>query len=482
MREPTEVGPGALREPTGVGPGDGGTTGNGSQDSQGSQDEGGVAPGSFRQRRPHPVEFRYPELEAVRALGRVTAYLTPRPQTAKADNDGKDGSATQAVHFRLDDDDDSDGERHASGDSTDTGATSYLATTGLFERRPRHRSRRPPAAWTTSKYFLGDLLEDGQGEHGDGAERSNRARDHDCHDGDAASHDEGSKRDSAESYYDGDSTGHGDHGDCASHMGVVLQQPASLPQPSVTEHLFGAADDGYGADWETEAPRPYRHRSNQHIARRERLEALEEARREVRLRREEAQRGTKLCHVLDLAYVPPEEKERQAQAFLRAQEALDSSDDDVPSHARSVTRSRPSCDDDAVVRDGEVPADETVEQEGEDEGCSDDEAFDGGGQRDHDTASFLGEAIGDGHDGEPTDHEPDGASDNRSTSNTDDHDGVSTNHESDGTSDDHDGESVDHGPDGASDDRGTEDTDDHAGDIPGHASESSTYYGIEESA
>ena len=161
----------ASREPTKAGPSAGGTADNGSQSSQGSQDEAGAVPSSSRQHRPYYAESRNPELELVRALGRVTAHLSPRPPTAETNKDNKvskDSSRAGAVHYRLDGDD-SDEERHASEGSTDTGATSHLATTGLFERRPRTRSRQPPAAWITPK-------EDSQGDHGDGAEDSDRPR------------------------------------------------------------------------------------------------------------------------------------------------------------------------------------------------------------------------------------------------------------------------------------------------------------------
>ena len=91
------------------------------------------------------------------------------------------------------------------------------------------------------------------------------------------------------------------------------------------------------------------------------------------------------------------------------------------------------------------------------------EAFDDGGQQDHDAASLLSGGSGEGHDGESADHGPDGASDNRRTLNTDDHDGEPTDHESDGASDCRDTE-------------GDEEASEYVSD------NYSTYHGTEESA
>ena len=138
--------------------------------------------------------------------------------------------------------------------------------------------------------------------------------------------------------------------------------------------------------------------------------------------------------------------------FQRGQLALDDSDEDDPSHAWTATWDRPSRDDDSVENgdsfersrdddsvqhgdsshaddsvehNGDEPDDDTVEQEGEGEaeGYSDSEVSDGGGQQDHDTASFLSEENGDGRDGATTDHGPDSASDDRGTEGTEDHNG-----------------------------------------------------------
>ena len=73
--------------------------------SSSSQDEGDAAPGSFRQRQQYHAEFRHPELEAVRALGRVTAYLSPRSPTTKESKASKDSSTSEVVHYRPDDGD-----------------------------------------------------------------------------------------------------------------------------------------------------------------------------------------------------------------------------------------------------------------------------------------------------------------------------------------------------------------------------------------
>ena len=82
------------------------------------------------------------------------------------------------------------------------------------------------------------------------------------------------------------------------------------------------------------------------------------------------------------------------------------------------------------LRTSRVPgARERSGQENEGESYSDREGSDGGGQRDHDAASFLSGGSGEGHDGDSADRGPDGASDNRSTWNADDHDGEPTDHE-----------------------------------------------------